>query len=79
LTQPPELFAEAVNGIILFGAEAGNEPSLKAGVEALALLTGHAGKADNGVIAILPHANSRGAADMGVVPDRLPGYRPLAG
>jgi NADH-quinone oxidoreductase subunit G len=71
------LFAEAVNGIILFGAEAGNEPSLKAGVEALALLTGHAGKADNGVIAILPHANSRGAADMGVVPDRLPGYRPL--
>jgi NADH-quinone oxidoreductase subunit G len=70
-------FAEAENGIILFGLEAGNDPALRAALEALALVSGHAGKANNGIIAVLPHANSRGAADMGLVPDRLPGYVPL--
>jgi NADH-quinone oxidoreductase subunit G len=69
--------AEAENGIILFGLEAGNDPALRAALEALALVTGHAGKPDNGLIAVLPHANSRGAADMGLVPDRLPGYIPV--
>jgi NADH-quinone oxidoreductase subunit G len=72
-------FAEAENGIILFGTEAGNDPALRAAVEVLAAVTGHAGKANNGVIAVLPHANSRGAADMGVVPDRLPGYLLVTG
>jgi NADH-quinone oxidoreductase subunit G len=70
-------FAEAENGIILFGLEAGNDPALRAALEALALVTGHAGKANNGIIPVLPHANSRGAADMGLVPDRLPGYVPV--
>ncbi|NJN95744.1 MAG: molybdopterin-dependent oxidoreductase [Anaerolineales bacterium] len=70
-------FAEAENGIILFGLEAGNDPALRAALEALALVTGHAGKANNGIIPVLPHANSRGAADMGVVPHRLPGYVPV--
>jgi NADH-quinone oxidoreductase subunit G len=72
-------FAEAENGIILFGLEAGNNPALRAAVEALALVTGHAGKPDNGVIAVLPHANSRGAVDMGVLPNQLPGYVPVDG
>jgi len=72
-------FAEAENGIIIFGLEAGNDPALRAALEALALVTGHAGKADNGLIAVLPQANSRGAADMGIVPDRLPGYLPIDG
>lgn len=67
-------YAEAENGIILFGLEAGSDPALRAALEALALVTGHAGKPDNGIIAVLSHANSRGAADMGVWPDRLPGY-----
>jgi NADH-quinone oxidoreductase subunit G len=70
-------FAEATNGIIIFGLEAGNDPALRAALEALALVTGHAGKANNGLIAVLPHANSRGAADMGIRPDRLPGYAPI--
>ena len=72
-----KVFAQAANGLILFGLEAGNDPALRAALEALALITGHAGKANNGVIAVLPHANSRGAADMGIVPDRLPGYVPV--
>jgi NADH-quinone oxidoreductase subunit G len=70
-------FGQAQNGIIFFGLEAGNDPALRAALEALALVTGHAGKPDNGLIAVLPHANSRGAADMGLVPDRLPGYVPV--
>lgn len=70
-------YAEAENGLILFGMEAGNDPALRAAIEALALTTGHAGRPNNGVIAILPQANSRGAADMGVAPDRAPGYRPV--
>lgn len=71
-------FAEAENGLIIFGLEAGNDPALRAAIEALAAITGHAGKANNGVIAVLPHANSRGAADMGIVPHRLPGYVPVS-
>jgi predicted molibdopterin-dependent oxidoreductase YjgC len=46
-------------------------------VVSLAILTGFVGRPNNGVIAVLPHANSRGAADLGVVPDRLPGYVPV--
>jgi NADH-quinone oxidoreductase subunit G len=72
-------FAEAENGIILYGAEAGNDPSLKAALRSLALITGHAGRANNGVTAILPHANSRGAVDFGILPDRLPGYVKVEG
>jgi NADH-quinone oxidoreductase subunit G len=74
-----QAFATAENGIIIFGLEAGNDPALRAALEALALVTGHAGKPNNGLIAVLPHANSRGAADMGLVPNRLPGYVPLEG
>jgi NADH-quinone oxidoreductase subunit G len=73
------VYAEAKNAVILYGAEAGNDPALKAALRSLALVTGHAGRADNGVTAVLPHANSRGAADLGVLPDRLPGYAPLEG
>ncbi|MDX1522359.1 MAG: NADH-quinone oxidoreductase subunit NuoG, partial [Anaerolineae bacterium] len=72
-------YATAENGIIIFGLEAGNDPALRAALEALAMVTGHAGRPDNGLIAVLPEANSRGAADMGLVPDRLPGYVAVEG
>jgi NADH-quinone oxidoreductase subunit G len=70
-------FGEAKNGIILFGPEAGNDPELSRAVANLAIVTGFVGRPNNGVIAVLPHANSRGAADLGVVPDWLPGYLPV--
>jgi len=70
-------FAEAENGIILFGLETGNDSGLRAALEALALVTGHAGKPNSGLIAVLPHVNSRGALDMGLLPDQLPGYQPV--
>ncbi len=70
-------FAKAKNGVILFGLESGGNAALQNAVKTLALLTGHAGRANNGVIAVLPHANSRGAADLGVLPHYAPGYAPL--
>ncbi|NJO67173.1 MAG: hypothetical protein HC832_07295, partial [Leptolyngbyaceae cyanobacterium RM1_405_57] len=70
-------YAQAENGIILFGHEAGNDPPCGQLSKPWRLVTDHAGRPNNGVIAVLPHANSRGAADMGVVPDRAPGYRPV--
>ncbi len=72
-------FAKAENGVVLYGLESGGNESLQAAIKTLLLITGHAGSANNGAIAVLPHANSRGAADMGIVPNRLPGYRPVEG
>jgi NADH-quinone oxidoreductase subunit G len=69
-------FASARNGIILYGPEAGNHPALRRVVANLAIVTGFVGRPNNGVIAVLPHVNSRGAEDLGVVPHRRPGYLP---
>jgi NADH-quinone oxidoreductase subunit G len=77
IRQAAKTFAEAQNGLILYGAEAGNDPALSAAIRNLALITGHVGRANNGVTVILPHVNSRGAADLGILPDRLPGYIPV--
>jgi predicted molibdopterin-dependent oxidoreductase YjgC len=72
-----QAFGEAKNGIILFGPEAGNDPAMRRAVANLVTATGFVGRPNNGVIAVLPHANSRGAADLGIVPDRMPGYVPV--
>lgn len=70
-------FGEAKNGIILYGPEAGNDPALRRAIVNLVTVAGFVGRPNNGVIAVLPHANSRGAADLGLVPSRLPGYVPV--
>ena len=43
----------------------------------LAAITGHQGRRGSGLMPLLARSNARGACDMGVAPDRLPGYRPL--
>jgi NADH-quinone oxidoreductase subunit G len=72
-------FGQAKNGIILYGPEAGGHAwlPLQRAVANLAMATGFVGRPNNGVIAVLPHANGRGAADLGILPDRLPGYIPV--
>ncbi len=40
-------------------------------------VTGNAGRANGGLNILLPEVNSHGAADMGVLPDMLPGYAPV--
>ena len=69
-------FGSAKNGVILYGLEAGSDPALQAAVTNLAAVTGFVGRPNNGVIAVLPLVNGRGAADLGILPHRLPGYKP---
>lgn len=81
----PEVFealaksvAGATNLVVVYGREAfaAGTPLLQA-LGNIALVTGHAGRANNGVLPIGREANSRGALDMGVRPDRGPGYTNL--
>ena len=44
----------------------------------LALLTGNVGKAGAGIFPLAEQNNLQGVCDMGMLPDRLPGYRPVA-
>lgn len=47
------------------------------GLMNLVLLTGNLGKPGAGVFALCEQNNLQGACDMGVLPDFLPGYRPV--
>jgi NADH-quinone oxidoreductase subunit G len=70
---------EAENGLVVYGAEAlASGPALTNILAAVATLAGKTGKANSGLIALLPGGNSRGALDMGVRHDRGPGYGALA-
>ncbi len=69
--------AQANNLIVSYGRDAiiaGGGRALIQGLANLLLLTGHAGRANNGLLPLLAHNNSQGAADMGVSPEWLPGY-----
>jgi len=48
-----------------------------AGFATLAAITGHLDRPGSGVLPLLARSNVRGACDMGVAPDRLPGYQPF--
>ncbi|HEX7547376.1 MAG TPA: molybdopterin-dependent oxidoreductase, partial [Candidatus Methylomirabilis sp.] len=82
----PELIEEAAvtygrapAAAILFstGVEASGAEAIQALVN-LALLTGNIGKAGAGVFALTEHNNLQGVCDMGMLPNRLPGYVPVA-
>jgi NADH-quinone oxidoreductase subunit G len=72
-------FASAENGIIVYGriALSVGTPLMQA-LANLALVTGKVGRSNNGLIALLPAGNSRGAQDMGVRPDLGPGGAAVA-
>lgn len=76
---------EANNLVIFYGAEGltYDESDVLARLLAnLLLLKGngsaHAGKVNNGLVAVWPHANTQGAWDMGIHPAFGPGYAPLS-
>lgn len=82
---PPELIegaalalARAGSAAILYstGIEARGMNSIRAMVN-LALLTGNIGRPNGGLFALTEHNNLQGACDMGMLPDRLPGYVPV--
>ncbi|HNQ87217.1 MAG TPA: molybdopterin-dependent oxidoreductase [Verrucomicrobiota bacterium] len=58
------------------GAESRSAESLRALLN-LVLLTGNLGKEGAGVFALTEHNNLQGVCDLGVAPDRLPGYAPV--
>jgi NADH-quinone oxidoreductase subunit G len=72
LQKAAKIFEKAENAIIFYGGEgldyAGSEALAQACASLLAV-TGHVGRANNGLIAIWPRANTQGAWDMGLRPD----------
>jgi predicted molibdopterin-dependent oxidoreductase YjgC len=59
------------------GVEARDEDSIR-GIINLALLTGNLGKEGAGVFPLTEHNNLQGVCDMGMLPDRLPGYQAVS-
>lgn len=83
---PPErieeaalLYARADAAAILFstGVEAHGAEGVQALIN-LALLTGNVGNTGGGIFALTEHNNLQGVSDMGVLPNRLPGYVPVS-
>jgi predicted molibdopterin-dependent oxidoreductase YjgC len=72
-------YARAKSAAILYstGMEVRDAEPVEAIVN-LALLTGQIGKEGAGVFALTEHNNLQGVCDMGMLPDRLPGYRAVA-
>lgn len=70
-------FGMAQTAAIIFGrgvtAELGGYDASVA-LSYLALITGNIGKPGGGINPMAPKANEQGACDMGMLPDRLPGY-----
>lgn len=72
--------AEAKGAIILYDEmatlEAGSK-ELAADLQTLAVVTGNIDRPGAGVGPLFEDANSLGARDMGLLPDALPGYKPV--
>lgn len=69
-------YAGALAATVLYSTsmEARSRDSIRAVVN-LALLTGNLGKPGAGILALSEQNNLQGVCDMGMLPDRLPGYR----
>lgn len=68
-------YARAKSAAILYstGTEVRGARSIQSLIN-LALLTGNIGKPGGGIFALTEHNNLQGVCDMGMLPDRLPGY-----
>lgn len=71
-------YGGASSATLMFSAsmEDRSRDSIRAVVN-LALLTGNLGKSGAGLFALTEQNNLLGVCDMGMLPDRLPGYRPV--
>jgi predicted molibdopterin-dependent oxidoreductase YjgC len=72
-------YAQARSASILYstGIESRDRSAVEAIVN-LALLTGQIGREGAGIYALTEQNNLQGVCDMGMLPDQLPGYRPVA-
>ncbi|MFI0606493.1 MAG: NADH-quinone oxidoreductase subunit NuoG [Anaerolineae bacterium] len=71
------LLGGAARLLMLFGQEAADS-GWAPGLAALLAAGPQAADSGSGLVAVGRHANSQGAADMGLLPDWLPGYRPVS-
>lgn len=69
-------YARARSAVILYstGIETGDVEAIQARVN-LVLLAGQIGREGAGILALTEHNNLQGVCDMGMLPDRLPGYQ----
>ena len=72
-------YGRARSAMLMFSAsmEERSRDSLRAVVN-LALLSGNLGKRGAGLFALTEQNNLQGVCDMGMLPDRLPGYAPVS-
>ncbi|MBI4537536.1 MAG: molybdopterin-dependent oxidoreductase [candidate division NC10 bacterium] len=72
------LYGRAAAAAILFstGVEARGTPPVQA-IVTLVLLSGNLGRPGAGLLALAEHNNLQGVCDMGMLPDRFPGYVPV--
>ncbi len=80
MRQAADWIARATRATFLIPPVSGEGPPSHregAALATLAAVTGHLGRLGSGLLPLLARNNVRGACDMGIVPDRLPGYRPL--
>jgi formate dehydrogenase (coenzyme F420) alpha subunit len=66
--------ARAASILYSTGVESRSKDSVRALVN-LALMTGNVGRSGAGIYALTEQNNLQGVGDMGMLPDRLPGYR----
>lgn len=68
-------FARARAASVLYStADEGRSPDCVAALINLSLLTGQIGRPGAGIFPLAEHNNLQGACDMGMLPNRLPGY-----
>jgi NADH-quinone oxidoreductase subunit G len=75
-----QILLHAEDAMVIFGREGLNDYGALALVGAAANLltvTGHFGRANNGLLPLWPHNNTQGAIDMGVRPNGGPGYQQI--
>ncbi len=70
--------AERATFLLACSGGQGDQPREDAAAFAtMAAITGHLDRPGSGLLPLLARSNVRGACDMGVTPERLPGYDPL--
>jgi predicted molibdopterin-dependent oxidoreductase YjgC len=77
VTAAAKRLREAKRGVLLFGRAYAEHPeavALLQAVENLGWVTGLLDATRSRILYLSPHSGSQGALDMGLVPDRLPGY-----
>jgi predicted molibdopterin-dependent oxidoreductase YjgC len=80
MRQAAEWIAHAKRATFLIPPTSGHGDQTRndaAAFATLAAITGHLDRPGSGLLPLLARSNVRGACDMGVAPDRLPGYQPL--